>query len=601
MMKTLRDNTHIIMIVVAVMFIGLMVLDWGMDLGGLKSGRQNVAGQVNDEKIQYEELRNEYEQLRELERNRRGGELDDSADRQLIRQAWDQHVQHVLLKQQIARHKITVSDGELLQYIKDNPLEEIKQQELFLTDGKFDQNKYLAALKNPSIQGLELYEARYRSILPQQKLIDHIISAARVTDLEVRRAYLAQNEKATVKYVFFDAAAFANEKIAVTDGEINAHYTAHQDDFKQGLRAKLEYVVVEKKPSQQDEGRVKRQAEDLLRQVRTGADFAKLAAEFSEDPGSAQKGGDLGFFGRGTMVKAFEDAAFQTPTGEIADPVHTPFGWHLIKVEARKTENGAEQVQARHILLKVTTGQRTLETFRARMQTLLDAAKTTGLRPAARAQKVAVLETDFFQKRDDGYIPRIGYLPGAVGFAFREKEGRLSDILENESGFYILRVAGRKPEGIQALSEVKEQIKTTLTTNKRKERAKKQAEAFMTKLSGKTFDRLAGADTALVKTAGPVARQGFIPGIGQDPAFAGATFRLTKPGQLSGLVEGERGYYLIQLVERQPIDETKFASEKETLRQQLLQQKQTQLYTDWYENIKSQAKIEDRLSEFFVY
>ncbi|MBI4550724.1 MAG: peptidylprolyl isomerase, partial [Candidatus Latescibacteria bacterium] len=230
-----------------------------------------------------------------------------------------------------------------------------------------------------------------------------------------------------------------------------------------------------------------------------------------------------------------------------------------------------------------------------------DAAKTTGLRPAARAQKVEVLETDFFQKRDDGYIPRIGYLPGATGFAFREKEGGLSEILENESGFYLLRVAGRKPEGIQALSEVKEQIKTTLTANKRKERAKKQAEAFMARLSGKTFDHLASADTALVKTAGPFARQGFIPGIGQDPAFPGATFRLTKPGQLSGLVEGERGYYLIQMVERQPIDETKFASEKGTLRQQLLQQKQTQLYTDWYENIKSQAKIEDRLSEFFVY
>lgn len=601
MMKTLRENTHVIMIFVAVMFIGLMVFEWGMDLTGIRGGERNIVGQVNGEKIRYEEIRNDYEQLREYERERRGGELDDSADRQLIRQAWDTKVTQLLLAQEIAKHNITVSDAELLQYIRENPPDFIKQQEIFLTNGKFDQAKYLAALRNPNIQGWEVLEAQFRSLLPQQKLIERVSSAARVTDLEVRNAYIAQNEKVKVKYVFFDAAAFANTKVDINDSEISAYYKAHQDDFKQEARAKLEYVVLEKKPSQQDEERVKHQIDDLLRQLRTGVDFAKLAEEFSEDPGSAKKGGDLGFFGRGSMVKAFEDVAFQTPAGEVSEPVRTPFGWHLIKVEEQKTENGEEKVHARHILLKVVAGQRTLDTLRKRMESLLSAAKTKGLRPVARVDSLEALETGFFLQRDDGYVPRIGYLSRASAFAFKEKEGQLSDVLENESGFFVLRAAGKKPAGVQPLDEVKDQIRTTLMTNKRKELAKKQGAEFVAKLSGKTLDHPAGADTALVKTTEPFARQGFVPGIGQDAAFIGAAFRLTTPGQLSGLVEGERGYYLIQLVERQPIDNTKFASEKESFRQQLLQQKRVQLYTDWFESVKSRAKIQDHMSEFFVY
>lgn len=600
MMQTLRENTHIVMLILVVAFIGLIVLEWGMDLSGIGTRGQNVVGKINGEQVRYEEIRAEYEQLREMERQRRGGDLDEFTHRRLLQQVWDQRVTYTLLQQQVNKHRITTTDAEILEAIRENPPDYIRQQEIFLTDGQFDKQKYLAALSNPNIQGWEILEAQFRFLLPQQKLIDRITSIARVTDLEVRTAYIVQNEKATVKYVFFDPSKYADQQITVTDDEIKNYYQAHRNEFQQEARVKLEYVMLAKEPSEADEQRVERQINDLYRQIVNGADFEKLAQDFSEDP-SGDNGGDLGFFGRGAMVEEFENTAFSTPVGQVAKPVKTRFGWHIIKVEEKKRENGEEQIRARHILLKTIIGQKTLSDLRAKMERLQERATAqNGLRAAAAAESLEVLETVYFQQRPDGYIPRIGYVIGASSFAFDQSQGAISEVLENDAGFYILRVADRKPAGVQALDEVQERIRNTLMAERRKELARKEGEAFLARLNGNNLDALSGDDRARVETTEPFSRQGFIQKVGRDVAFTGAAFRLKKPGQISGLVEGDRGYYLIQLVDLQPIDEAAFEREKENYRQQLLSQEQTQIYNDWLAQLREKAKIENRMSDFFA-
>jgi parvulin-like peptidyl-prolyl isomerase len=124
------------------------------------------------------------------------------------------------------------------------------------------------------------------------------------------------------------------QKTKATDDEINAYVAAHPElDIKQK----------------------RSQAEEILKRARGGEDFAKLAKEFSSDPGSKEKGGDLGWFGKGTMVPEFEQAAFALKPGQISDVVETKFGYHIIKLEERKTETKdgkqEEQVHARHILI----------------------------------------------------------------------------------------------------------------------------------------------------------------------------------------------------------------------------------------------------------
>ena len=129
-----------------------------------------------------------------------------------------------------------------------------------------------------------------------------------------------------------------------------------------------------------------------------GADFAELAEIYSDDPGSAAKGGDLGFFSRGSMVKPFEEAAFSAKIGDIVGPVQTNFGLHIIKIEDKKIEDGNEQVKARHILLKFNASRETQETARDNANYFAEVAPEDGFNQTVLSEKIKVDTTDFFTK-----------------------------------------------------------------------------------------------------------------------------------------------------------------------------------------------------------
>jgi peptidyl-prolyl cis-trans isomerase C len=127
-------------------------------------------------------------------------------------------------------------------------------------------------------------------------------------------------------------------KITVPENEIKAYYDSHPDEFKKPemIRARHILVKVEPSASQQDKEKAKVKANDILKKIKAGDNFEKLADDQSDDPGSKSKGGDLGFFSRGRMVKQFEDAAFSLKPGETSGIVETQFGYHIIKVEEKK-------------------------------------------------------------------------------------------------------------------------------------------------------------------------------------------------------------------------------------------------------------------------
>ncbi len=606
LMKILRERTHIVMIILVIAFVGLIGLEWGADMTGRGPGGQNAVGSINGESVSYEEMRFEVERQQEIDRQQQGGSVDEFRRREIINEVWDRRVNLTLIEQSIGQQGINVTDAEILEAIRTNPPEYIRQQEMFQTDGEFDQTKYLQALNDPAVEGWAFLEDQYRMLLPRQKLVSRVVSGARVTDLEVRQAFVNQNEQLTASYLLFDPEDQDVEPDSITDEDIAAYYAEHPEAFMEDDRVSLSYVMIPKQPSVADSLRVERQINELYDQIVNGADFESLARDFSEDTSNAAEGGDLGFFGRNAMVPEFEEAAFETPPGSVSQPVKTEYGWHIIKVEETAVRDGEEQVRARHILLQTIIGQQTLGALNDEARQLQARAVESGLDDAVRSVRtmpdsLLVESTGFFADRPDGFIPGIGYLVGASSFAFESEPGEIGEVLENTSGFYVLANAGEKPAGVLPLEEVELRIRSILVRNRKMEQARLRGEEVRAGLAGGNLDALSGEMADQVATTDLITRQqAFIPRIGQDLDFIKGAFQLSETGELSEVVEGERGYYLIQLESREPVDETTYEVMKETLKRQLLIQKQNQLYQEWLTRLREDAEIENNLRDFFA-
>ena len=606
LMKLLRERTHVVMIILVIAFVGLIGLEWGADMTGRGPGGQNAVGSINGESVSYEEMRFEVERQQEIDRQQQGGSVDEFRRREIINEVWDRRVNLTLLEQSIGQQGISVTDAEILEAIRTNPPEYIRQQEMFQTDGEFDQTKYLQALNDPAVEGWAFLEDQYRMMLPRQKLVSRVVSGARVTDLEVRQAFVNQNERLTASYLLFDPEDQVVEPDSITDEDIAAYYAEHPEAFMEDDRVSLSYVTIPKQPSVADSLRVERQINELYDQLVNGADFETLARDFSEDTSNAADGGDLGFFGQNAMVPEFEAVAFETPPGSVSQPVKTEYGWHIIKVEETAVRDGEEQVRARHILLRTIIGQQTLSALNDEARQLQARAVETGLDVAVRSfrtmpDSLQVESTGFFADRPDGFIPGIGYLVGASSFAFASEPGEIGEVLENTSGFYVLENAGEKPAGVLPLEEVELRIRSILVRNRKMDQARLRGEEVRAGLAGGNLDALSGEMGDQVATTDPITRQqAFIPRIGQDLNFIKGAFQLSETGELSEVVEGERGYYLIQLESREPVDETTYEMVKENLKRQLLIQKQNQLYQEWLTRLREDAEIENNLRDFFA-
>jgi len=250
MMKQLRESTKIIMILVAVSFVGLMVFEWGMDLSGSTSGdeRRGAVGSVNGDDISLEEYQRQYQVLYEqAQQSDPDGELSAEDLQRVEDAAWDEVVNVTLLRQEASRRGIRVTDRELIEFIKSNPPPELAQLPAFQTDGQFDLQKYQQALADPALASTWTeYERQLRIRLPINKVQEQVIAGIEVTDLELLERYRELNERARIAYVYLDPARLVPpEGVRVTDEEIRDYYQGHEDDFRRDESATIRYANVE--------------------------------------------------------------------------------------------------------------------------------------------------------------------------------------------------------------------------------------------------------------------------------------------------------------------------------------------------------------------
>ncbi len=598
MMTKLREMSKLFLYLLVVAFLALMVLEWGADITGRSSRGSNVVGEINGHKITVEEYNQMLQNAYESERQRTGGELSDADMKRLQNEVWENIIQQILLQEQIKKMGIKVTKREIAYHSVHNPPQYFRNIPAFLTNGQFDINKYRQALQNPQVeQTVVSYVAQN---LPFQKLLARITAAVMVTEEEVKDAFMRQNMRAKVEYLGAPMYKFSSKEVEVSEEEAKKYYDEHKEDFKVEEKRVLNYVLFSTAPTHKDSMRVYQLAEDILKEAKSGADFAKLADEYSDDPSVQTNHGDLGYFKRGDMDPAFEKAVFAAKPGDIIGPVKTRFGLHIIKIVDRKKENGVEKVRASHILLRFNASASTVEDARDRADEFAEIAKENGFKVAADRLKYKIEKTPPFVKRN--FIPGLGLMEGAVAWAFNAQKGEVSDPFRAQTGYVVFEVAEIQPAGYRPFDEVKTICVNRIKTEKRKQMAREYALKFASDVkAGKPFAQIAASDDQhilVADTSGYFLFGAPIPKLGQSVEINAAAFALPL-NQHSDLLEAQQGYYYIKVLDRTDFNEEEYAKQRETLRQRLLQQKQLRVFQAWYDALKASAKIEDYRYKFF--
>jgi peptidyl-prolyl cis-trans isomerase D len=600
MMQKMRGQVgKILGLIFALAFVGWMVFELGMDVSGRGQNAQaGELGRVNGEPILYQTYQVAYQELSQQAQQQAGGQLSAEQQRALEEEAWNRVVNEVLLRQAMSDLGVRATDAEIRQAALWNPHPALLQNELFQTNGQFDIRKYQEFLSGPSAneEMLLQLEQYYRQAVPQSKLLRQLTAGVYVSDAELWRAFQDRNETATVEYVALDVARLAPGEVQVSDREVREYYNEHRDEFKRPASARLTVAYIPQTLTAADTTATLQRARQLRAEIQGGADFAEVARRESTDPGSKANGGDLGFFGRGQMVSGFEEAAFATPVGQISEPVLTPFGVHIIKVEEKKDD----QVRARHILLPIEKGDEAMASLDAKADSLEDLAQRQGIERAARATG-ATLRSGVTVSEAAPFVPGVGSVLEAVDWAGDavQEEQKVSELMETPQALYVAKLEGYTPKGTIPLKEAAPQIRRKLAVQKKQEKARQAGQRLVEQIrAGKTLQQVAAGNGLQVQQAGPFTRVEPNPAFGQANAAVGAAFGVPV-GKVSDVVQTSAGLFIIRPVARAEADRKAWEAQKEQQRTMAMAQLQQEAFARWMQSQRDAAKIEDNREEFF--
>lgn len=599
MIRAMRSSAKWIMGVLVVAFVGWMVFDVGMGItggGGYRAG--DAIAEVNGERIDVQTYNNALRDAQERQRQQAGTAPLTREDQQALENAvLENLIQAILLQEEYGRRGIKVSNEELVAAARNSPPPEILNTPDFQTEGQFDLAKWQRFLSSSSApEFLLALEARYRDEIPRAKLFDQLVADVYVSDAKLWQAYRDQHDSATIRLVtLFPDAAVPDSEVAVTDPEVETYYGEHKKDFERRAVAFLSYVVVPRVPTGADSAAALERARQLRQEIVAGADFADVARRESADTVSGAKGGDLGEVTKGSgFVSQFEQAALALRPGQISQPVLSPFGYHLIKLESR---NG-NKYHARHILVRIELAGAHLDEVDRQIDLLdrraADQVDGTALDSAAvdigsRVSPAAPVR--------EGERVQAGAMavPDAALWAFTARSGETSPVIETDDASYVFRLDSLIPGGVVPLPEIRELVWRTVALRKKKEATRQLAERLTGEIAAghTTPEQGAKRYDAVVSTLGPFARINPPPAVVSEPAVVGAAFGVPVNG-VSRPIVGERAVYLVQPVAQHRADSLAFTRQLAQQREQALQGARQNRVRMVLSSLREQAKVDDR-------
>jgi parvulin-like peptidyl-prolyl isomerase len=602
-MTSMRTKMHIVLWAVLILFL------LSMTVGGLVGGanildnllgKTNPAeaiGVINGDKIPpdfFNQLVNQ-----QLEQYRTGGQtVSDQLLENTRNQVWNNIIQENLVSAAIKDMGITATDEEVLFHLQNNPPQFLTTMPAFQTNGQFDMQKYLDAVNNP--EGNEwapIEQIMKTSVIPNYKLQKMLFSSISISDSEIRDEFIRRNVDYTIDAIHIVESDVNEADIEVTESEIKRAYNTRKDEFDQPESRKMRFVYWKKEATNSDTISIYNDALYIIEQINSGEDFADLANLYSEDPGNnaAQglpKGGDLGWFERGQMVKPFSDAAFSARKGAIVGPVLSQFGYHVIKILDKKTVNGKSQVHAAHILLKITFGAESRDVLRRNSTLFSYDAQDYGFDAALDTNSVIATEVSVIENSIN--IDPIGQLRNASRFAFNSEIGTVSSPMENDDYYAVFVFESIIPKGPSPLDEVEDRLKQDIRKDKISNATLKIASELRDQINkGTTFDDIIaeGKGYEVVSDDSNVPNRGFT-SIGRSNFVTGALLNANN-GDVLGPLKTARGYTIVFVKDVADIDPEEYEIRKDILKNNLLSNKQNQVFDNWIEQLKDEADIED--------
>ena len=337
------------------------------------------------------------------------------------------------------------------------------------------------------------------------------------------------------------------------------------------------------------------EANRIYQELKNGADFSQTAQKYSKDGGSAKNGGDLGWFGKGMMVKEFEDACFSAKVGEIQKPVKSSFGYHIILV--------TDQSNRKYLVEKINNAiQESATTRDAKLTAANDfsfLAKKNGFEKEAELMGYSIQQSGNFALKSAS-IPGLGSNKRLITFAFENGLNSVSEVHRLPNGYVVAKITEVIPDGFEKFEDSQPKVRQLLVIEKQYEKARELATEVMKK-AGNDLNKISQIDSRIqVGTTGKFNSTTSIPTIGKDNAFIYTALSM-KPGEISEPVKGLRGYFIFQLTEKTPFDSTAYQAQAGVLRNGLIQEKKTASLNAWLTEIKEQADIVDNRHLFYGY
>ncbi len=599
MLQSMRSAAKYIWIVLIVTFIGGFLLYETSGLVGRAPVTPTTAvATVDGEEILYTAWQNAVAALEQEQQQRLGRAITLDERRTLEDQAFDELVNEVLLQREYQRRGIAVSDEEIRDAARLAPPPQAMQSPDLQTDGRFDLQKYQRLLASPvarqsgMLVGLEQY---YRSELPKRKLFDQVASGAYLSDERLWQVYRDRTDSVEVSAVVLRPALLTDTAVTVKDSDLSAYYARNKKRFDRPARAVVSLLFVPRAVTAADSAAARARIDGLRAEIAGGAAFDAVARRASDDSVSAANGGALGKGPRGRFTPRFEEAAYALKVGELSQPVLTPFGWHLIRVDGA----AGDTLDVRHIL--ITIGQSDSSAMRTdrRADSLASraanqteagafdaAAKALGLTPAP------VVAID---KEPLSFAGR--YVPSVSAWAFSGvRPGESSDLFDSPEAYYVARLDSLTPGGTAPLADVKDEIRRRLVRERRLEKLRAVASQFVATARGSSLEAAAAQRNLTVERSTRFVRVDAVPGLGQFTEAVGAAFS-APIGQVAGPFEGSDGLVVFRVESRTDASKAAFEAGKATQRAQLLQSLRQQRVEEFLANLREKAAIKDRRAE----